>query len=188
MTKTKIDLRLTSMFYPVGVYINRNLKQINIMYELILETIENNGLNNECYLICRGSSGAIIAGIIASKLGNCEILHIKKPEELDNSHSTNKFRLLLNKTFIIIDDFITTGDTMNSIYQSLIETGFPHNKQIDILCVTDEPRFSYLNFRPKYTICEKLDFSICKNCGNECINSHNNIYKCTKCEHSFVAL
>lgn len=106
---------------------------------------------------------------------NCRILHIKKPGELNDSHSTNKFSLDLTRTFIIVDDFIATGNTINSIYRNLIENDFPRDKQIDILCVTDNPKLKNLNFKPKYIICGEIPFNLCKECGGE-VNQESQAY------------
>jgi hypoxanthine phosphoribosyltransferase len=145
---------LGEMKYPIGIHIESNLYKISLMCKLIIETIKTNNLNDEIYLACRGSSGAIISGIIASKLNNpVTILHVKKEEELLNTHSTNRFNLLLNKTFIIVDDLMATGHTLNSIYENLLINDFPFDKQIDILCITGEVKPSYLKFKPKFIIC-----------------------------------
>lgn len=170
-TKLYLNRELYCMSYPVGSYINSNMRQINLMCELIQNLIEEKALNKEKYLVCRGSSGAIIAGIIASKLGNCRILHVKKPGELSDSHASNYFSLDLDRTFIIVDDFIATGSTINTIYKNLLESGFPTYKQIDILCVSGNPELHWLDFKPTYVLCEKINNDVCRECGGKCIES-----------------
>ena len=63
---------------------------------------------------CRGSSGAIIAGIISSKLkGRARVAYISKPNEKRHDLvSPYKYSVGYN---IIVDDFICTGKTIDDI-------------------------------------------------------------------------
>ncbi len=71
--------------------------------------------DTEINLWCRGSSGAILAGMFALKCKNeCTICHIKK--EGENSHKSNPEyeKKAIN---IVIDDFVDTGSTLEAIVQ-----------------------------------------------------------------------
>ena len=75
------------------------------------------------------------------------IKHIKKPKE--SSHTKNSYLYGSNERVnIIIDDFIETGKTINSINDEL------KNKAIscDILIVADNRRLGTLTFQPTYVI------------------------------------
>lgn len=131
------------MAYPVGAHIKRNMDTINDMadciYLVMAEHYELKDITN-IVLFCRGSSGAIIAGIVSTKLAELcpdqyiTIWHIKK--EGEGSHA-NKFidnAYFYKSITIIVDDFIATGNTIKSILEN-IHTREP-NRIIDILCVS----------------------------------------------------
>ena len=70
--------KLRTMNYPVGPNIKVNLPIINNMYRYIKEKFPEGTIT----IWCRGSSGAIIAGIISSKLkGRARVAYISKPNE-----------------------------------------------------------------------------------------------------------
>lgn len=124
-TKTKFtDSRLECMGYPVGECIIRNIPTIKIYTEIIKK--ESNGQRINLY--CAGSSGAIIAAIIATELSDVEICHVKK--EGENSHSPScPYSRGYN---VIVDDFVSTGRTIDYIldkYQGRI-------KSFDLMIVT----------------------------------------------------
>jgi hypothetical protein len=69
-------------------------------------------------IVFRGMSGALIAPIIAYKLDK-EVIIIRKGED---AHSCRKAEgYTKSKRFIIIDDFVSSGDTIRQIFQSLYE-------------------------------------------------------------------
>lgn len=125
--------------YPVGSYIMDNLHTIKSMADAIYLVV------NEYYydcekieLVCKGSSGAIIAGIVCNILTEkynktVNIYHIKK--EGENSHSGSSFPSSYRKGIVVvIDDFISSGSTILSIVEKLHEYGI---SDIEILCVSD---------------------------------------------------
>jgi len=131
--------------YPIGHHINDNKDDIEKLAKA-LGKIYPKDINLN--LICRGSSGAIIAGMFVLLLPNhCKIIHIKK--EGESSHS-NYFDLDASGKVVIVDDFIISCDTIKSIYNSLI-IKYPDIK-IDCLCLSGH-RCCYLPFTPKYYIC-----------------------------------
>lgn len=69
----------------------------------------------------RGLSGGIVAPIIAVRMKK-KILAVRKPTE--NAHSCNKFEGDASaQRYIIIDDFVSTGETIKKIVES-IECGY----------------------------------------------------------------
>ena len=70
--------KLRKMNYPIGPNIKINLPIINNMYRYIKEKFPEGTIT----IWCRGSSGAIIAGIISSKLkGRARVVYVSKPNE-----------------------------------------------------------------------------------------------------------
>lgn len=138
--------RKSQIKYPIGENITHNISIIKKMAKAIIS------LNNEnICLCCRGSSGAIIAGIIASLLPkhySCSIAHIKKEGEF--SHFSG-FYIPDNAFVVIVDDFIISGKTINSIYENIISS-YP-SVDIGCLCVDYiSPDKNKINFTYKHLI------------------------------------
>jgi len=123
--------------YPVGNHIVYNLPVINSMANGIL------GIKNIYFadkdgliLICRGSSGSIIAGIVANKLSteidDITIIHVKKENEVAHDDGNLRHGIVKNQLTVIIDDFISTG---NTIWKIMDETN-QYIYKYDILCVS----------------------------------------------------
>lgn len=143
----------STMDYPVGIHIRNNREHISAMIESIesIKEFEGKFIN----LICRGSSGAIIAGIISVMLKNeNRIIHIKKEGEI--SHNCNIPTLGNDKINIIVDDLICTGKTVNKIYQALTEELSNINLVIDCLCISGTYTDKHVNFNCKYIICGEV--------------------------------
>jgi adenine/guanine phosphoribosyltransferase-like PRPP-binding protein len=139
--------------YPVGTYIYQNIPKIKLMVAEVMKVkalitkLKDNGAN----IICRGSSGAIIATIFATEMVgiNTQIIHIKKDGESAHSGGDNIIRDGVN---IIVDDFICTGETMTAIYtrfKRITSLGI-----IDAVCVTGKAK--NLSFTPKYYFATEL--------------------------------
>ena len=113
-----------SMSYPLGVYIDKTYEGINYITDQFLEKakldIEKNTRIN---IVCRGSSGSIMATILFTKLKMLNIFEIPKiirichiKKEGENAHSSsissweddNEFEKPL---YVWIDDFIDSGNT-----------------------------------------------------------------------------
>jgi len=135
---TKHLLVPEKIIYPVGIYIMDNLNTIKSMADAIYLVV------NEYYydckkieLVCKGSSGAIIAGIVCNILTEkydktVNICHIKK--EGENSHSGTNLPGYCRGIVVVIDDFISSGCTILSILEKLHERDILN---IEILCVSD---------------------------------------------------
>jgi phosphoribosylpyrophosphate synthetase len=92
------------------------------------------------FIACRGMSGAIIAGAVASGLGIPLVL-VRKPE--DQCHDSQDKRSLAGfqgKTYIIIDDFICSGDTIR-------ETEFALKpSKLLAICLTHPAFYHQINY------------------------------------------
>lgn len=99
---------------------------------------------------CRGSSGAILAALFASKLNaaNIKIIHIKK--EGEHSHgNVSPLSSYSDPINVIIDDFIATGDTLNKIYKAVKSTGI---NIVDVLVIGNGHSSYKLTFQAKTII------------------------------------
>jgi len=141
--------------YPVGHYISKAYNYIEFASKIFL--YENKDHEITINLWCMGSSGAILASLFSERMKQkqikCRICHVKKKGE--RSHS-NYFPSISTKDInIIIDDFITTGDTVNTIYKKFTDNN--PRLEIDWLIVCRTVYQSTLKFIPKHLICSKYE-------------------------------
>jgi adenine/guanine phosphoribosyltransferase-like PRPP-binding protein len=109
--------------YPVGENIQSYLPTIRGMIKAI-KALDKKDIK----LCCRGSSGAIISGIIAAEIPECEIIHVKKDGE--TSHTYNSEYTILPSDYIIyVDDFVSSGSTMLAINRAL------NTHRVDCVCI-----------------------------------------------------
>lgn len=102
---------LQSVFYPKTF----NYK-INILYKKLKKFVKINKIDAIAFT---GMSGAAFAFPLSLKL-KIPLLCIRK--KIDKSHSHLKVEgFIYSKNFIIIDDFIDTGNTINYIVKSINE-------------------------------------------------------------------
>jgi len=131
------------MEYPIGNNILVNLATIHDMANSIYLVIDEYYKKSEfkrIILFCRGSSGAIIAGIVSSKLIELfpdkaiTIHHIKKQGEESHSFTFPEDSVFYKSIILIVDDFIATGSTMRAILEHIALRR--RDQEIDILCVS----------------------------------------------------
>lgn len=139
------------MRYPIG----RDIKNLTEITKVFVECILKLNIPKDRYinLLCRGSSGAIIAGIVASSLSEnytVTISHIKKDGESSHSGGIDIIPGAFN---IIIDDFIETGSTMRAIYERFIVEG---GNTINMLIVS-----SNISENQDIPFLEELDYLVC---------------------------
>lgn len=129
--------------YPIGENIVANMPVIANMGKVLKEFIAKNyPKTSHINLLCKGSSGAIIAGLVSvalrkNKKRGISIFHIKKlGEKAHGSGSFDEDIFDLNSIVVIIDDFIDTGSTIKSILLRVDEVHPATKAKIHILCVT----------------------------------------------------
>lgn len=148
-----------SVEYPFGVhwkhsYIQQSAEAIFNTYK---EDIE------EITFVVRGTSGAMIAGAMLNELHNINpttktyILIVRKEEDTSAHCSSLRGIDEVGTTrFIVVDDFISSGDTIRAIIHDL--DGYfeviPHpTNKYDMLCVS--------NFIDAKEICSRFEYVIC---------------------------
>jgi len=140
---------LDMLQHPVGSNLMENIPLIEIMAKEFTQISEYR--NKRVNIICRGSSGAIIGAIFSQKIPNeYSIAHVKKPGEDSHSNFINLWEE--NSINIIIDDFISSGNTLNAIWDRMIkkDEGF----KVHCVIVGGSAKAYKLNFVPDYFICQ----------------------------------
>lgn len=127
--------RHESISYPVGLHIDEAISFMDSVIRKI-DTIEDFPTKGIA-IWCRGSSGAILATILAqyfhtAGFTNVQINHVKKKGE--DSHSSNLF--VNHDINIVIDDFVDSGSTIRNIMYTLYKEGIDY---VDYLIVSDTP-------------------------------------------------
>lgn len=118
-----------SIMYPVGTYMLKNSYNIKMMANNIAGFISN--IKTVAFW-ARGSSGTIISTVIAGELENPDMIinYVKKDDE-SNHHI--KMHTKIDKDLnIIVDDFISTGDTLVSILSEMLVAGVTP----DVICMS----------------------------------------------------
>lgn len=152
----------SSMSYPIGQnmaevigYVKSAIERFAEVYPVLNKQLGLTSVN----LICRGSSGAIVASTFATlapEEWNCNIVHVKKDGE--RSHANKVSCLKNHRINIIIDDFIVTGDTIANIYSAIQEATKSPFFPIHCLIVTTGWSSSVaelIGFVPTILICSR---------------------------------
>jgi hypothetical protein len=136
------------ILYPVDDNIVNNLPAIKQM-AIELEKITKN--KKPVALWCRGSSGAIITGIIASLMPIVKIVHVKK--EGEDSHEQTQIWDKKIFTHVFCDDFIYSGKTMKAIFEYADVKPFC----ICLGAYCSKHQINSVPSLPKYLICNKFN-------------------------------
>lgn len=167
-----IDVR-----YPFGInwehsYIQQGAEAIFNTYK---EDIEK---GTSITFVARGTSGAMIAGAMLNELHNINpttkscILIVRKKEDT-NAHccSLEGIDGVCNTRFIVVDDFIASGKTIEAIIQELdwYFTSVAHHptNKYDMLCVANSiearalKKNSCAGYRKWKGICSRFKYVVC---------------------------
>lgn len=156
----------TECKYPVGATFNKNRDYI-VEVARNIHTIA--GKEKRIALICRGTSGTILAGavgyILKKKQHDVNIIVSRKCEESSHDYGMSGVEFLdtKDKPFsVVIDDFIHTGDTIETILKDIDSNiTLP---VLDMLCVdnylsdekiAENPIIYELLQRFNYVLCNK---------------------------------
>lgn len=153
----------TDCTYPVGASFNRNRDYI-VEVARTIHTIA--GKDKRIALICRGTSGTILAGavgyILKKKQHDVNIIVSRKCEE--SSHDYNMsgvgFLQFTDRPFyVIVDDFIDTGNTIKAILKDVdSNVTLP---VLDMLCVDNYLNDEEVRTHSKYEFLQRFDYVLC---------------------------
>lgn len=154
----------TDCVYPVGASFNRNRDYI----VEVARTIHTIAGKERCIsLICRGTSGTILAGavgyILKKKQHDVSIIVSRKCEENSHDYTMSDVGFLqsTDRPFsVIVDDFIDTGNTIKAILKDVdSDVTLP---VLDMLCVDN-----YLNDKKVeespiiYDLLQRFNYVLC---------------------------
>jgi hypoxanthine phosphoribosyltransferase len=163
--------------YPFGIYwehsyIQQSAKAIFNTYK---EDIEE---GTSITFVARGTSGAMIAGAMLNELHNIDpttktyILIVRKKEDKSAHCSSLKGIDNISTTkFIVVDDFISSGETIKAIIQELDKyfANIAHHSinKYDMLCVSNSidaktlKKNSCDDYRKWKKICSRFEYVVC---------------------------
>jgi hypothetical protein len=132
--------------YPTG----NNLPAVKKFVTRVAEALNIHYTDKPIVLWCRGSSGALLAGALSLLVPCKQIVHIKKDGE--SSHNMNVEPIPGNYYHMIIDDFVSSGQTVRIIYEKykkhynknpdalIIEGAIPWIKDVSVETIIYNPR------------------------------------------------
>lgn len=153
MQRITIDYN-EQMSYPVG----QNMPAARAFSEAVLhsvrmiETAVRPGGFNELNIFCRGSSGSILATMfIAFAPYKCNLVYVKKEIEQGHSGLISDFRKDLPS--LVIDDFMSSGETLREIYKGIVMATNNPFYPIDMLAIVKGYDSAYdVPFIPSFLI------------------------------------
>lgn len=159
----------TDCVYPVGASFNRNRDYI-VEVARTIHTIA--GKERPVALICRGTSGTILAGavgyILKKKQHDVSIIVSRKCEESSHDYNMSGVGFLdtKNKPFsVIVDDFIDTGNTIKAILKDVDSNAtLP---VLDMLCVDNYLNDEEVRANPKYEFLQRFNYVLCNKAREE---------------------
>ena len=110
--------------YPFAEFISENTKYMKLIIEKFIKISHNDLISKEkIFLICRGSSGAMVSVLFFNALRKkykdkkFEIMHIKKDGEKSHRETTFTYEYKNTDMYIWVDDFISEGHTLLACYE-----------------------------------------------------------------------
>lgn len=128
---------VTDCSYPVGAEFDDNFDYIREVAKTLHNIINK---NSDIALVCRGTSGCILAGAVGyilKKKGRSVTIVISRKSE--NTHGDNMdgyYRILDNDAVpVVIDDFVSSGNTINEMLIDLDK--YVSKKTYPFLCIAN---------------------------------------------------
>lgn len=160
----------TDCTYPVGASFNRNRDYI-VKVARTIHTIA--GREKPVALICRGTSGTILAGavgyILKKKQHDVNIIVSRKCEENSHDYTMSGVGFLqsTDKPFsVVIDDFMDTGNTIKAILKDVdSDVTLP---VLDMLCVNNYLNDKNVEESPIiYDLLQRFNYVLCNKAREE---------------------
>ena len=162
--------------YPFGVHWKHSYIQqcAEAIFNTYKEDIEK---GTSITFVVRGTSGAMIAGAMLNELHNINpitktyILIVRKGEDISaHCPSLKGINEVGTTRFIVVDDFIASGETIKAIIQDLDKQFkriyHPSNKY-DMLCISNFietktlKKSQYHNYKKWKEICSRFKYVVC---------------------------
>lgn len=150
--------------YPIGANFNNVIDVATKYSDVLLQNLQENHPPNKNKIFIniwvKGSSGAILGTLVGKDLSKfteyVKICHIKKVGEKSHNNDPSYYQKTFEDTKeivlnMIIDDFIESGYTINSIEQYMSQCEIDI---VDYLCLCDNIRcLDQLDFKPSVLVC-----------------------------------
>lgn len=162
--------------YPFGVHWKHRYIQSSAeaIYDTYKEDIEE---GTSITFVVRGTSGAMIAGAMLNELHSINstaktyILIVRKEEDTSAHCSSLRGIDEVGTTrFIVVDDFIASGETIEAIIQDLdrqLGVSYHPSNKYDMLCVSNFidakalKKNSCNDYRKWKRICSRFEYVVC---------------------------
>lgn len=138
---------LRGMNYPIGKNFNSNLFEIRILAGEFNKIFGGNG--NPVNIICTGSSGVIVATVMAMSIDS-KVRIIYVPKTGESTHDREQLIVKPGIT-IIVDDHIASGTSLRRMYGKISDIN-PH-VQIHGLFVSGELQPEKIPFKTDFLVC-----------------------------------
>lgn len=166
-----------NVVYPFGIHWKHSYIQqcAEAIFNTYKEDIEE---GTSITFVARGTSGAMITGAILNQLNNINpttktyILIVRKEEDVSAHCCSLKGIDEIGTTrFIVVDDFIASGETIRGIIQELdmyfISAAYTPINKYDMLCVSNPINAEALkknscdDYRKWKGICSRFKYVVC---------------------------
>lgn len=121
--------------YPAGRYFNNNISYAKAVAGNIIKLSPTKNIA----LICRGTSGTILCGAIGMllKLTEYNVIILISRKTSSHGHSMEGADIVEKDKYftVVVDDFISTGNTINEIVAHL--EAYTSLRTFDLLCVSN---------------------------------------------------
>lgn len=158
----------TNVEYSVGFRFSFNTEYIKACAESIKSTFPD----RDIALICRGSSGTIIAGGVGMILNdagiNVTIIVSRKSKEFSHGATLEGLIHVAERGYalIVIDDFMMSGDTIREIFSDIdLYASRLADRKFDALCVCNFIPSGGKIDAPWAEVLERFDCIICNRKG-----------------------
>lgn len=161
--------------YPFGTHWNHSYIQqsAKAIFNTYKEDIEE---GTSITFVARGTSGAMIAGAMLNELHNIDpsaktyILIVRKGGENAHCRSLRGIDDVGTTRFIVVDDFIASGETIVAIIQDLdrqLGMSYHPSNKYDMLCISNFidakalKKDSCNDYRKWKGICSRFEYVVC---------------------------
>lgn len=112
--------KVANVTYPIGGEFNDNFDYIREAARTLHTVVDK---DKDIALVCRGTSGCIIAGavgyILKKKGRKVTIVISRKSKNTHGDNMDRYYKILKGAVPVVIDDFISSGDTIGEILKDL---------------------------------------------------------------------